>query len=176
MLPSEETAETRIRALYHDVAESLFRYALRLTGDRDRAEEVVQETVVRAWRQAGHLDLGSDAIGGWLFTVARNLIIDLWRSDATRPVTIFDERRLNAASVADGVEQAVQGWALADALHQLKHEHRVVLIAIYYEGRTIADAAQRLGLPSGTVKSRMYYALRALRHVLEEAEAATASA
>ncbi|MFD1522975.1 sigma-70 family RNA polymerase sigma factor [Pseudonocardia yunnanensis] len=172
MLPPEETTEALIRALYNDAAGPLFSFALRLTGDRGRAEEVVQEALVRAWRHAGHLDLGSDATRGWLFTVARNLVADLWRSDAARPVTISDERMLRAASVADGVEQAVQRWALADALHQLKREYRDVLIAIYYEGRTIADAAARLGLPSGTVKSRTHHALRALRHVLEGAEAA----
>ncbi|WP_433273954.1 sigma-70 family RNA polymerase sigma factor [Pseudonocardia xinjiangensis] len=171
MLPSEETAEIRIHALYHDMAEPLFRFAVKLTGDRDRAEEVVQETLVRAWRQAGHLDLDSDRMRGWLFTVARNLITDLRRSDRARPITISDERSLSAASVADGVEQAVQGWALTEALHQLTHKHRVVLEAVYYEDRTIADAAQRLGLPFGTVKSRRHYALRALRHVLEEVEA-----
>jgi RNA polymerase sigma-70 factor, ECF subfamily len=172
MLPPEETAEALIRALYNDVALPLFRFALQLTGDRGRAEDIVQEALVRAWLHPGHLALGSDAIRGWLFTVARNLVTDLWRSDAARPVTISDERTLQAASVADGVEQEIQRWTLADALYQLKQEHRAVLTAIYYEGRTIADAAQRLGLPSGTVKSRAHHALRALRKVLEEAETA----
>jgi RNA polymerase sigma-70 factor (ECF subfamily) len=171
MLPREEAAETFVRALYDDLAGPLFGFALRLTGDRVRAEEVVQEAFVRAWRRAGHLDLGSGALRGWLFTVARNVITDLWRADALRPVTVSDERILRAASVADDVEQAVQRWVLADALRQLKREHRDVLIAIYYEGRTISDAAHRLGVPAGTVKSRTRRALRAMRLVLEEVEA-----
>jgi RNA polymerase sigma-70 factor (ECF subfamily) len=92
MLPREEAAETFVRALYDDLAGPLFGFALRLTGDRVRAEEVVQEAFVRAWRRAGHLDLGSGALRGWLFTVARNVITDLWRADALRPVTVSDER------------------------------------------------------------------------------------
>jgi RNA polymerase sigma-70 factor (ECF subfamily) len=162
MLPREEAAETFVRALYDDLAGPLFGFALRLTGDRVRAEEVVQEAFVRAWRRAGHLDLGSGALRGWLFTVARNVITDLWRADALRPV--IRRTHLRAASVADDVEQAVQRWVLADALRQLKREHGDVLIAIYYEGRTIADAAQRLGVPAGTVKSRTRHAPRATRH------------
>jgi RNA polymerase sigma-70 factor (ECF subfamily) len=161
-------AETFVRGLYEDVAGPLYGYVVRLTGDRARAEEVVQETFVRAWRRAHKLNRGPEELRGWLFTTARNLVTDLWRSDAARPTTVSDERALGAAPAADDVEQAVQRWTVADALDRLSFEHRTVLVETYYEGRSVTEAAQRLGIPPGTVKSRTYYALRALRLVLEE--------
>jgi RNA polymerase sigma-70 factor, ECF subfamily len=161
-------AETFVRGLYEDIAGPLFGYVVRLTGDRTRAEEVVQETFVRAWRRAHQLNRGPEELRGWLFTTARNLVTDLWRSDAARPTTVSDERALGAAPAADDLEEAVQRWTVADALDQLRYEHRAVLVETYYEGRSVAEAAQRLGIPPGTVKSRTFYALRALRVVLEE--------
>ena len=161
-------AESFVRALYEDVAGPLFGYVVRLTGDRARAEEVVQETFVRAWRRAHQLNRGPDELRGWLFTTARNLVTDLWRSDAARPTTVSDERALGAAPAADDLENAVQRWTVADALDRLSLDHRAVIVETYYEGRSVAEAAQRLGIPPGTVKSRTYYALRALRLVLEE--------
>jgi len=153
------------------VARPLFRFALRLTGDRVRAEEVVQETLVRAWRKAAHLEPGTDKLRSWLFTVARNLVTDLWRSDAVRPMTVDDHHALRTTPADDELESAVQHWALADALNELRPKHRDVLITIYYQDRSIAEAAHRLRIPPGTVKSRTHHALRALRVVLEKTEA-----
>ena len=170
---SQETTETRVRALYDDAAGPLFGFVLRLTGDRVRAEEVVQETLVRAWRQIPHLDPDTDKLRGWLFTVARNLVTDLWRSDAARPVTVYDEQALHTTPADDQLDKAMQRWALTDALNQCTPEHRDVLIAIYLDSNSIAEAAHRLGIPPGTVTSRTHRALRALRHVLNQSEATT---
>lgn len=168
-----DAAETFVRGLYDDVAGPLFSYALRLTGDRPRAEEVVQETLVRAWSRAADLDLEPGALRGWLFTVARNLVTDLRRSDAARPATVPDEHALSTAPAADDLERAAQSWTVAEALDRLTPEHRAVLLATFYDGQSVAEAARRLGIPPGTVKSRTYYALRALRLVLEEIGATT---
>lgn len=163
-----EPAETFVRALYDDVAGPLLGYTLRLTGDRARAEEIVQETLVRAWAHAAELDLDPGALRGWLFTVARNLVTDLRRADAARPSTVPDEHALAVAPAPDDLERAVQSWTVAEALGRLTPEHRAVLVETFYEGRSVAEAAVRLGVPPGTVKSRTFYALRALRLALEE--------
>ena len=163
-----DPAEAFVRALYDDVGGPLFGYALRLTDDRARAEEVVQETLVRAWARASELDLAPDALRGWLFTVARNIVTDLRRADGARPSTVADEGALSAAPAADELDRAVQSWTISAALDRLTPVHRAVLVETFYEGRSVADAAARLGVPPGTVKSRSYYALRALRLVLEE--------
>ena len=157
-----------VRALYDEVAGPLFGFALRLTGDRARAEEVVQETLVRAWSRAAELDLEPGALRGWLFTVARNLVTDLRRGDAARPSTVHDERALSAAPAVEELERAVQSWTVAEALDRLTPEHRAVLVTTFYDGYSVAEAAHLLGVPAGTVKSRTYYALRALRLALEE--------
>jgi RNA polymerase sigma-70 factor (ECF subfamily) len=168
----EGTAETFIRALYEDAAGPVFNFVLRLTGDRALAEEVVQEAFLRAWRHARRLDLGPDTLRRWLFTVARNIVIDLWRSNSIRLTIVSDERALGTARAYDDIESAVQRWALSDALNRITPKQRAVLITIYYEGNSIAEAARRLGVSPGTVKSRTYHALRALRLVVQALEAA----
>jgi RNA polymerase sigma-70 factor, ECF subfamily len=167
---SAEEAESFICALYDQMALPLFSFALRFTRDRTQAEDVVQEVLVRAWRRAAHLEPGSDALRGWLFATARNLITDMWRAKAGRPAIVSYDNAVNAAFTADDVDRVLQRLALDDALVQLKPQHRDVLLEIYYEGRSIAETAHRLGVPLGTVKSRTYHALRALRPLLQEIE------
>jgi RNA polymerase sigma-70 factor, ECF subfamily len=146
----------------------LFVYALRRLGDRGTAEEVVQDTLVQAWRAADRYDPARGSHAAWLFTIARNLVIDRHRRAAARP------RPAAYASgdpepLTDGeVDRAIEAWQLADGLARLSAEHREAIVLIHYQGYSVADAAARLGVPPGTVKSRVYYGLRALRLQLEE--------
>ncbi|MCH6164288.1 sigma-70 family RNA polymerase sigma factor [Pseudonocardia alaniniphila] len=166
----QESTEAFVRGLYEDAFRPLLRFVLPLTGSRERAEEVVQETMVRAWRQHA-TGFESGRPHGWLYTVARNLVTDLRRHDAIRPVIVHDEIALKRASESDPFEKAVHRRVVADALNQLRPKHRDVLIAIYYQDCSLAEAAHRLGIPVGTVKSRSYHALRELRGVLEQSGA-----
>lgn len=164
----KEVAEDALmRALHEEHAAALWSYALYLTsGDRIRAEDVVQETLLRAWRSGDVLDQSQGSARAWLFTVARRITIDGWRSASARSevVTAAPPER----AVADGTDRAVQGWLVAEALGELSERHREVLVLCYFQGYSVADAAVRLGVAEGTVKSRTHYALRALRLVLEE--------
>jgi RNA polymerase sigma-70 factor (ECF subfamily) len=166
----QESTEAFVRGLYDDAFRPLLRFALLLTGNRERAEEVVQETFVRAWRQHAR-GFETDRPHGWLYTVARNLVTDLRRHDAVHPVIVHDDVALKRAPEIDKFEKAVQRRIVADALNQLRPKHRDVLIAIYYQDCSLAEAAHRLGIPVGTVKSRSYHALRELRVVLEKSGA-----
>ena len=160
--------EALMRALYDAHAGPLLGYVLRLTGgDRFRAEDVVQETLVRAWRHPEALARAHGSIRPWLCTVARNLVIDGARARRSRPLEVGDEA-LAAVPADDTLERALLSWEIADALAGLRPDHRAVLIETYYRGRSVAEAAEVLGVPPGTVKSRSYYALRALRLALEE--------
>ncbi|MCI2422403.1 sigma-70 family RNA polymerase sigma factor [Saccharopolyspora sp. K220] len=154
--------------LLHDQhASALWSYALRLTGgDRSRAEDVVQETLLRAWRHPKVLDQSQRSARAWLFTVARRIAIDDWRSAATHAEVVTDAPP--EPPTADETDRAVQGWLVADALAELSARHREVLALCFYQGMSVADAANQLGVPEGTVKSRTHYALRALRLALEE--------
>jgi RNA polymerase sigma-70 factor, ECF subfamily len=162
-----QTANERLlRALYAEHGGPLLGYVLRLTdGDRHQAEDVVQETLLRAWRHPAALD--GRPIRPWLFTVARNLVVDAHRARRARPLETGDAA-LMSVPAGDDIGRALESWTFAEALADLSPEHRAVLIETYYRGRSVAEAAAILDIPPGTVKSRSYYALRALKLALEE--------
>lgn len=157
-----------MQALHSEHAPALWSYCLRLTGgDRARAQDVCQETLLRAWQHPDVMARPTPSLRAWLFTVARHVVIDEWRSARSRVELVTDappERPLPR----EEVDQLLQSWMVADALSRLSDDHRRVLYECYYQGRSVAEAARRLGIPEGTVKSRTHYALRALRLALEE--------
>ncbi|MEH3141695.1 MAG: sigma-70 family RNA polymerase sigma factor [Mycobacterium kyogaense] len=158
-----------MRVLYDEHGDALWRYALRLTGDRARAEDVVQETLLKAWRHPSVTADAERSARAWLFTVARNMIIDerrsaRFRNEAAGPVP--DEVADRASS--DEVDTALNRILLGTALAQLTEEHRAVVRRAYYQGWTTAQISADLGIAEGTVKSRLHYAMRALRLGLQE--------
>lgn len=165
---SDRSSERGLRALFDAHAAVLLAYALRLTdGDRTRAEDIVQETLLRAWRNLERLDEDTRPVRPWLFTVAQRLAIDAHRARRARPPEVGDAALVSVPSL-DDVEQSLDRIVIADALRALSQEHRAVIIQTYFRGRSVAEAAAELGIPPGTVKSRCYYALRALKLALAE--------
>lgn len=166
---TRRTADERmVRAIYAEHGGPLLAYATRLTrGDRQRAEDVVQETLLRAWQHPDALTAARGAVRPWLFAVTHNLVVDGQRARHARPPEVSDDA-LALLAGADELDRALTGWLVADALAALQADHRAVLVETYYRGSSVADAARRLGVPPGTVKSRAYYALRELRLALEE--------
>ncbi|WP_323369017.1 MULTISPECIES: sigma-70 family RNA polymerase sigma factor [Streptomyces] len=160
-----------IRALYDEHAGPLLAFVLRLVGgDRHRAEDVVQETLVRAWRNAEQLQSATGSIRPWLVTVARRIVIDGHRSRRARPqeVSATGMAPLEAIPAADEIDRALRMMTISEALGDLSDAHREALIETYFKGRTVNEAAQALRIPPGTVRSRVYYALRSLKLSLEE--------
>jgi RNA polymerase sigma-70 factor (ECF subfamily) len=155
-----------LRALHDAHADQLRRYVLRLTGDTGLAQDVVQETLLRAWRHPEVLERDDDAARAWLFTVARHLVVDDRRS-ARRQREVAVEH-LPERPQDDAAQAVLDTWLVADALAGLSPEHRAVVVGAYYRGRSVAELAQDQGVPAGTVKSRLHYALRALRLSLQE--------
>ena len=160
--------EALMQQLHDDHAAALWGYCLRLTGhDRARAEDVVQETLLRAWRHLDVLHTSRGSVRGWLYQVARNIVIDEWRTKRSQSeFTMGEVPEVGAQD--DHTDQALLSWVVADALSTLSDDHRAVLLACYYRGLSVAEASARLGVPPGTVKSRTHYALRALKLALEE--------
>jgi RNA polymerase sigma-70 factor (ECF subfamily) len=159
-----------VTALYQQYREPLMVFVLRLTaGNRPLAEDVVQETMLRAWREARHLDLSQPSLMPWLSTVARRLVIDDHRRRQARPVEAPDGdlAGLPAADHAAAVERRL---VVTEAMRALSPAHRQALNETILRDRTVSQAAEVLGVPVGTVKSRVYYALRALQGVLDERE------
>jgi len=158
--------EAALQALHDRHAAELWRFALRLTRDPDLAQDVVQEVLLRAWKDPGLGTRDGSAARAWLFTATRNLVIDRWRSATARHE--FAPGEVPDRPEPDATAAVLDRWLIADALHALSDDHRAVISAAYYEGWTVADIAARLGIPEGTVKSRMHYGLRTLRLVLQE--------
>jgi RNA polymerase sigma-70 factor (ECF subfamily) len=170
LVPPRPTADGEaIRELWQIHGAALLRFALKLTlGDRQRAEDIVQETLLRAWRHPEVVDAGPQAIRPWLFTVTRHVAIDMWRA-RSRTEEIVDDRQADRPDPAEPIEQAVTAMDMRAALAQLTPEHRQVIVEMYYRSRSVAEIADALDIPPGTVKSRAYYGLRQLRRVLSAA-------
>lgn len=170
-VPGVPADDALLRQLYVDHGSALLGQARALLGgDTERAQDVVQETLLRAWRHPEAL-ANAAAAGrsprGWLLTVARNLALDQHRAQRARPVEVADDG-IEAGAEDRRLDQALTAYEVADALESLSREHRAVIDALYFQDRTVADTAGLLGVPVGTVKSRAYYALRALRGACEE--------
>jgi RNA polymerase sigma-70 factor (ECF subfamily) len=166
----QEAAEAALlRSLHEEHGDALHAYALRLCqGDRQRAEDLVQETLLRAWRHPTAMDPSQGSVRAWLFTTARNLAIDAWRRRNVRVSEVVTDQLPEPLPDVNEADRAVEAWTIAEALNKLTPAHREVLMECFYQGRSVAEAATRLGVPPGTIKSRTHYALRALRVVLEE--------
>jgi RNA polymerase sigma-70 factor (ECF subfamily) len=157
-----------IAQMYRQYRSPLMAFVLRLTaGDRQHAEDIVQETMLRAWRHGDRFDPSATSLMPWLATVARRIVIDEQRKREARPPETGEEH-LEKASVTDLTDDVLRGVIVADALRALSQPHRQVLNETILSDRTVNEAAEVLGIPVGTVKSRVYYALRALRLVLAE--------
>jgi RNA polymerase sigma-70 factor (ECF subfamily) len=166
--PGQDADAAFLRAVYAEHGAALKGYATRLTDDRGRAEDLVQETLLRAWRHAEKLATDPRPLRPWLFTVLSRLATDAHRAGKSRPVEVPTDEITEVAG-AEEPERVLWSWQVAEALRSLSAEHRAVLVAIYYRGHSVAETATRLAVPVGTVKSRCYYALRALKLALAEA-------
>jgi RNA polymerase sigma-70 factor (ECF subfamily) len=138
-------------------------------GDRGKAEDILQETLLRAWRNPGALTRGAAGARPWLFTVARRIAIDHFRMVAARAQEAPGEAPADRVPLCDPYDAVLSACDLETVLAKLPAHHRDVLVELHLNGRSVADAARILGVPAGTVKSRNHYAVRALRPMLEAA-------
>jgi RNA polymerase sigma-70 factor (ECF subfamily) len=164
MSPGALTRERDVREAYAAHAAELYGLAMRSLGDAGLAEEAVQETFLRAWRAGERFDPQIGSLRTWLFAILRNVVIDLGRARALRPGVSEG----GTEPSVEPLEEALLAWQVEEAMRRIGEQHRQVLVETYYRGRPYAEVAEDLGVPIGTVKSRVYYGLRALRVVLEE--------
>lgn len=143
----------------------LRRYAARHVGNRSVAEDLVQETWLRAWRAADRFDATRGTLRAWLFAILRNVIVDFGRMQSSRPLTSPVLPEVSSADDADAVIGAI---ALADALRQLTEQQREVIFHGHVRERPHDEIAALLGVPVGTVRSRLFYARKALRRALAD--------
>ncbi|MFF0516491.1 sigma-70 family RNA polymerase sigma factor [Streptomyces sp. NPDC004250] len=163
---SEELA---LRNLYLAHGPALYAYVLRLLrGDTHHAEDIIQETLLRCWHNQCLADNEEMAVRPWMFRVARNLVIDMHRTRAARPAEVSGSTWLTELAIdGDENEQVLTSIVIHDALEELTPAHREILEATFFADRSVRRAAMVLGIPQGTVKSRVHYALRSLKTILQ---------
>jgi RNA polymerase sigma-70 factor (ECF subfamily) len=171
--PGSPSPETPMEVVWRLHAGPLFRFLLKITfGDRREAEDLFQETLLRTWRYLQDHKADVTVLRPWLYTVARRAAIDAARARQARPneVTAADLAAMAALPAGDDyIDRVLTGVTVRQALTSLTADHRQVLYEIFYRGRTSRETATTLGIPEGTVKSRMFYALRALAAAINEA-------
>ena len=165
----EADVELAARALHDAHAAALLAWARRRSADDAEAEEVVQETLVRAWRKWHQFDPDRGSERAWLFGIARNVVADRSRRNGRRlrllgGVTSLAE---DPAEPESELDRVVEQSLVHDALLALSSAHRAVIVETYFRGLSVRQAAERLAIPEGTVKSRLYHGLRSLRAELE---------
>ena len=165
--PRSDGADAFLRHLSTGHGAAVTAYASRIIGDRGLAEEIVQETMLRAWQNIDKFDQGKGSVRGWLFRVAHNLAIDKLRARQAHPVELDGASMASIPAHRDHAEDVTTSVIVREAVSRLSPDHRAALYECYFCGRTVGEAAAILGVPAGTVKSRLYYAMRHLRRALQ---------
>ena len=164
--------EGGLRAAYSAHAGELYRFALRGLGDPGLAQDAVQETFLRAWQSAARYDPTLASLRVWLFAIARNVVVDLHRRRSTLSFAVVTGQEAGVADalppVGDATDAVVDRAVVTAALGRLSDDHRQVIVETYLRGRSYDELAAETGTPAGTLRSRSYYALRALRATMEE--------
>lgn len=156
-----------LEELFRRYAGRLYALGLGLLGDTGLAEELVQESFVRLWRQAPRFDPARGTVATFVFALARRIAVDLWRRPSSRPILADPKGHMDLRTSADPAAVVVDGVVVRRALDSLSPAHRQVIELSYGGGLTQVEIAQRVGVPLGTVKTRTYHALRALKLELE---------
>jgi RNA polymerase sigma-70 factor (ECF subfamily) len=156
--------QERMRILYQVHADALVRALLHWTkGDRQAAEDLMQETMLRAWRNLDALYADPVSLRPWLITVSRRIAIDSLRARAARPVETASDDSFEWLVAPDPFEQVLNRELIHKLLAGLSAEHRNVLLHVYIHDLTVPQTARILGVPEGTVKSRLHSARAAVR-------------
>jgi RNA polymerase sigma-70 factor (ECF subfamily) len=166
-LPGDPDAA--IRQLYSHYAKALYGYVEPFCPDRASADDIVQETFIRAWRHLPQLSVDDRPVRPWLYRVARNLLIDANRAARARPISASEPSA--EIGTDSGLAEVLDRQLVFAALQHLSPAHQSVLVETFYRGETMATVARELGIPHGTVRSRLHYALGALRQHLQEHDA-----
>jgi RNA polymerase sigma-70 factor, ECF subfamily len=152
--------------LYRRYARRLYGFGLRLLGDPGLAEEVVQETFVRLWRTAARFDPARGSLGGYMFVMARSVAADVRKRPSSRVLAPVEDADL--PPVEDNLDRLMESLVVREALDSIGPAQRDVLSLAYDQGLTQSEIAQRLSIPLGTVKTRMFHGLRAMRAALKQ--------
>jgi RNA polymerase sigma-70 factor, ECF subfamily len=168
--PDGPDGDDLITTLHANYRSFVHGYVTGLLADRHLAEDVVQETMIRAWQYRDQFRAEKGSVRGWLMKVAHNIAMDKIRMRRSRPPEVAEDAAPDALAAEDHADAVVTSLLVRRALARLSPGHRAVIEEIYLNGCTAREAVARLGIPEGTVFSRSYYALRKLRQELSDLE------
>jgi RNA polymerase sigma-70 factor (ECF subfamily) len=155
-----------LASAFDEHGSALLGFAVNALRDRGLAEDCVQETFLRAWRSRASYSSERSSLRTWLFAIARNVVIDAHRSVQRLPRPVAAEV---LEEIPGGDRDPLEPLAMTEALARLSDEHRHVVVAIHLRGESYADVAAATGVPVATLRTRTFYALRALRGHLADA-------
>ncbi|MFE3653206.1 sigma-70 family RNA polymerase sigma factor [Streptomyces sp. NPDC059122] len=168
--PRSLQTECEVQEAYDRYGGELFGFAFKALGNRQLAEDVVQEVFVRAWRSS--FDPSKASLRTWLFAIARNAVADALRKRLAQYTVDLDAGDWDAPAGGqtrlDPMDQLLERIQLEEALARLSPEHREAVVKVYFGGQTCAELGRELGVSASTMRSRLYYGVRTLRLVLEE--------
>lgn len=147
---------------------ALFAYALNALDDRAEAQDCVHEAFIRAWRNRTRSNSSRGSARTWLFAIERNLVVDALRARARRPVPSDSEKIQQVSTPVTEDLVIVERVTLYESLASLTPEHREVIAAVQLDGLGYGELSDRTGVPVATLRTRMYYGLRALRTALRD--------
>ena len=158
-----------VRAAYDAHGPELYRFCRGLLGDDGLAEDAVQESFVRAWRSRERYEPATSSLRTWLFAIARNVVIDMYRRSSARP-SVAAELHDEISAVSDHADQVLLALQLRQGLANLTADQRHAVTEIAVRGRTSVDLATELGASDSTIRSRLFYGLKAMRAGMERKE------
>lgn len=162
----EKEDERAINLLYEHYSNSLYGVILKITVNEEIAEDALQETFVKVWKNARKYDSSKAKLFTWLFRIARNTAIDKLRSFNNR---YHKEVQINTSNVyilpSSNLNQDVLD--LKEHVVRLEEKYQIVLKALFFEGMTQQEASDELNIPLGTIKSRLKIGLRELKKVYD---------
>ena len=169
------TRDGGVREAYAAHGGELYRFAMRSLGDVGAAQDVVQETFLRAWRSHDRFDPELASLRVWLFAIARNVVVDHARRAGARPwlrqLSEPADLETAADTSPDPSDRLLRGWVVEEALRRIGEDHRHAIVETYLRDRPYAEVAAELGIPVATLRTRVFYALKALRVTMDEMEA-----
>jgi RNA polymerase sigma-70 factor, ECF subfamily len=159
-----------MRALYARHSVKVYRFVLRLVGDDNKAEDIVSEVFFDVWRQAGRFE-GRSQVSTWILAIARYKAISVMRQ---RQDEALDEETLKTiADDSDDPQETLEkkdtGYLLRLCVQQLSPQHREIIDLVYYHEKSVDEAAEIVGVPANTVKTRMFYARKRVSELYAQA-------
>jgi RNA polymerase sigma factor (sigma-70 family) len=169
--------ETAVRELYRRFGPAIYGLSRRMLSDHHLAEEATQQTFVQAYRGADRFDSNKGTLAAWIYQVCRRVCIDVYRRERRHRggLSLDDLEARELSVVPPSIEDSWQRWQIEEAVGSLPEHQRQVINLCSFQRYTHAEAAEQLGVPVGTVKSRLFKAYRALgemlAHVMEAPDA-----